>query len=76
MLDPSKNLERLVNVQRIAAKAVLDGLVLVEERTKQNLEIKLNELKTEASLDIHKTIDEAHENIFVNIFYFYYILQK
>lgn len=73
MTDPSRNLERLVNVQRIAAKAILDGLLIVQERTKQNLEMKLNELKSEASIEIHKTINEALENVNVSIFYFYYI---
>lgn len=73
VIDPSRNLERLVNIQKIAAQAILDGLMIVEERTKQNLEMKLNELKTEASIEIHKTITDAIENVNVSIFYFYYI---
>jgi len=63
LIDPSDSLERLVNVQKTATEAILKGLLLFEERTKQNLKTRLNELKTEALVDVHNTINEAFENV-------------
>ncbi|XP_012526158.1 uncharacterized protein LOC105830954 [Monomorium pharaonis] len=67
VLDPSKNLERLVNIQKISAEAVLKTLQLFEERTKQSLEVKFNEMKTEALVDIHTTITTALKNVDLSI---------
>ncbi|XP_011866297.1 PREDICTED: uncharacterized protein LOC105561160 [Vollenhovia emeryi] len=65
--DPSRTLERLVNLQKTATEAIHNGLVFFEERTTQNLKTKLNELKTEALVDIHNTINEALENVNLSI---------
>lgn len=69
LIDPSDRLERLVNVQKKAAEAIHNGLLLFEERTKQDLKTRFNELKTEALVDIHNTINEALENVNVSIFF-------
>ncbi|XP_025074450.1 uncharacterized protein LOC105428995 [Pogonomyrmex barbatus] len=68
VLDPSRNLERLVNVQKIAAEVILNSLTLFENQTKTNLEIKLDELKLQALTEIWIYINGAHTNIneFIN----------
>lgn len=61
--DPSRDLERLVNVQKVVAEALLRSLQFFQQETTQKLEIKLNELKTEALVDIHTTINTAFEQV-------------
>lgn len=62
-----RGLERLVNIEKVATKAVLDGLLLLEEQTTQKLEIKLNELKTEAALEVHNSITDALKDVNLSI---------
>lgn len=64
-------LERLVNIEKVATEAVLNGQLLFKERMEQDLELKLNDLKTEASVDIHNAINEALEDVDVSIIHFY-----
>ncbi|XP_071581179.1 uncharacterized protein [Temnothorax nylanderi] len=61
--DPSRNLERLVKIRKAVTEATFNNILRFERRTKQNLEIELNELKIDALLDIHNTINEAFENV-------------
>lgn len=69
-------LERLVNIEKIATEGILNRLLLFEERTKQNLEIKFNQLKSDALVDIHRIINEAFTDVNVSRFYFYHNLTK
>ncbi|KAL6259927.1 hypothetical protein P5V15_009837 [Pogonomyrmex californicus] len=68
VLDPSRNLERLVNVQKTATEVILNSLTFFENQTKKNLEIKLDELKLQALTEIWIYVNGAHTNIneFIN----------
>jgi len=70
--DSSNYFERLVNEQKKSIEDILTGLLLFEEHLKQNLEIKLDELKADALLDVRSIINATREFINVSI-HFYHI---
>jgi len=71
--DSSNYFERLVNEQKKSIESILNNLLLLEEHLKQNLEIKLDELKTDALLDVCSIINATHEFVNVSIIHFYHI---
>jgi len=63
VLDPTRNLERLVNLQKKATEILLQQIVLFEKRTKENYELKIIDTKTETLLQIKDIINEAIEDV-------------
>jgi len=71
--DSSNYLERLVNEQKKSIEGILNSLLLFEERLKQNLQIKLDELEADALLDVYSIINATYEYVNVSIIHFYHI---
>lgn len=70
MTDSFYYLERLVNIQKSITEAVLNDVLLFEKQIKQNLEVRLNDLETQALLEVNNIINSTFENINVSVFYF------
>ncbi|EZA51408.1 hypothetical protein DMN91_006863 [Ooceraea biroi] len=63
LLDPTANLERLVNLQKKATEFLLNKLVFLDKQTRQNFELKINDIKADTLLNVNKLINEAFENV-------------
>ncbi|XP_070166237.1 uncharacterized protein [Polyergus mexicanus] len=65
--DSSYYLERLVNIQKRITEAMLNGVLLFEKRIKQNLEVRLNDLRIQALLNVNNIIKLTFENVNLSI---------
>jgi len=71
--DPTRNLERLVNVQKKATEILLRQITLFEKQTKQNYELKMIDTKTDTLLQITDILKEAIEDVNVSFISFSYL---
>ncbi|KAM0732301.1 hypothetical protein ACS0PU_001843 [Formica fusca] len=65
--DSSYYLERLVNIQKRITEAILNDVLLFEKRIKQNLEVRLNDLRIQTLLNVNNIINLTFENINLSI---------
>jgi len=72
--DPTRNLERLVNVQKKATEILLRQIALFEKQTKQNYELKMIDIKTDTLLQITDILKEAIEDVNVSFISFSYLM--
>ncbi|XP_072760774.1 uncharacterized protein [Anoplolepis gracilipes] len=67
VIEPLGYLERLVNVQKRFTEAVLNDVLFFKKRIKQNLEVRLNDLKIQALFKVNNIINSTFENINLSI---------
>ncbi|KAL6447306.1 hypothetical protein ACFW04_001508 [Cataglyphis niger] len=60
-------LKRLVDIQKSITETVLNNVLLFEKQIKQNLEVRLNDLETQALFEVNNIINSTFENINLSI---------
>ncbi|KMR04518.1 glucosamine--fructose-6-phosphate aminotransferase [Lasius niger] len=66
--EPSSiNFEELVNIHKKILEAILNDVLLFEKRIKQNLQVRFNDLRTQALLKVNNIINSAFENVNLSI---------